>query len=46
MAGFRSVCKLEHSVGAPASNTSMAVVVLWCMNSMAINELTLSSETL
>lgn len=38
MAGFCCL-KLEHSVGASASNTSVAVIVLWLMDPAAINEL-------
>lgn len=36
---FAQSLKFEHSVGAPASNTSVAVVVLWLMDPTAINEI-------
>lgn len=36
---FAQSLKFEYSVGAPASNTSVAAVVLWLMDPAAINEL-------
>lgn len=36
---FAQSLKFEHATGASASNTSVAVVVLWLMDPAAINEL-------